>query len=458
MLPLKLNLFLFHRDLRLFDNQGLLAALKSGVPVLPCFIFDPRQADHSYFSEAGFAFMLESLEELEAEIRSLGGRLYFFEGDPVAVLGELSRKIPLQEIYFNRDYTPFARERDGKIREALEERGVAVRAFEDSLLNAPETIQGGGGEPYKVFTPYYKKARIVRVAPPREIPEGSFFSLSMEGEITLQSKKKQLTKQRLSGGRRAGLLLLENLVNLGDYEKNRDFPVEDGTSRLSAHLKFGTLSIREVYERLVHLFGGSHPLIRQLYWRDFFTQIATFFPYVFGKEFYPKYQTLRWQKNETLLSAWQAGQTGFPMVDAGMRELNATGYMHGRLRMITASFLVKDLHQDWREGERYFASRLRDYDPALNNGNWQWAASTGADAQPYFRIFNPWLQQKRFDPEALYIKKWVPELLEKSPAWIHKIFLHKESIPGYPLPIVEHKEAADYSKAFYRQTGKFSGK
>lgn len=454
----KVNIFLFHRDLRLFDNQGLLSALTSGVRVLPCFIFDPKQADHPYFSEAGFAFMLESLEELDAQLRSLGGKLYLFEGDPAAVLSQLSSKIPLQGIYFNRDYTPFAKKRDEKIRKKFENTGTVVHVLEDALLNPPEAILGGSGEPYKVFTPYYKKARIFRVDSPREITEGSFCSLGMEGEITLQSKKRPLTKQRLSGGRRAGLLLLENLVNLGNYEKNRDFPAEDGTSRLSAHLKFGTLSIREVHERLVGLFGESHALIRQLYWRDFFTQIATFFPYVFGKEFYQKYQSLRWQKKEKFLSAWQAGQTGFPMVDAGMRELNATGYMHGRLRMITASFLVKDLHQDWREGERYFASRLTDYDPAVNNGNWQWAASTGADAQPYFRIFNPWLQQKRFDPEALYIKKWVPELSEKSPAWIHKISLHKESVPGYPLPIVEHQEALSYCRAFYRQVEKFPGK
>ncbi|MFW5746484.1 MAG: cryptochrome/photolyase family protein, partial [Nanoarchaeota archaeon] len=256
-------------------------------------------------------------------------------------------------------------------------------------------------------------------------------------------------------GRKSALRILRNLEQFEDYSKDKDIPAKDATTHLSAHIKFGTCSLREIY----HAIKGTredHPLLRQLYWHDFFTYVAHHFPHVFGSPFRSKYKELEWDKGaqaEKRFRSWCKGNTGFPIVDAGMRQLNTSGFMHNRVRMIVASFLIKDLHIDWRQGERYFAKRLMDYDPAVNNGNWQWAASTGCDAQPYFRIFNPWRQQKRFDPECIYIKEWVPELQELDPAHIHqwstecKEYWHKKV--AYPAPIVCHDEERDEAKARY---------
>nr|WP_281411951.1 deoxyribodipyrimidine photo-lyase [Motiliproteus sediminis] len=252
------------------------------------------------------------------------------------------------------------------------------------------------------------------------------------------------------GGRSEALSLLDAIDTLSGYAERRDLPAERGTSRLSAHLKFGTCSVREVYYRVLHCWGEDHPLLRQLHWRDFFTQIAWHYPQVFGQPFDRRLTAMRWPNEKAKFEAWCQGRTGFPIVDAGMRELNHSGYMHNRLRMIVASFLVKDLHVDWRWGERYFAQRLIDYDPCVNNGSWQWAASTGCDAQPWFRIFNPWRQQQRFDPEGEYIRSWVPELAGLGA----KALLQLEcggAPAGYPEPIVDHKSAALWSKESYRQ-------
>jgi deoxyribodipyrimidine photo-lyase len=238
---------------------------------------------------------------------------------------------------------------------------------------------------------------------------------------------------------------------LTNYPETRNLPAVNGTSHLSAHHKFGTLSIRETHAAIVDAFGSHHTLINELYWRDFFTHIGYHFPRVYGSAFNTKYNAVKWDRNKSYYEAWCKGMTGFPIVDAGMRELNATGYMHNRVRMITASFLTKDLHLDWRHGERYFARQLVDYDPAVNNGNWQWSASTGCDAQPYFRIFNPWLQQKRFDPDCVYIKHWVPELSHLQPAVIHKLATSPSiRVVNYPKPIVDHSTESQKSKELFK--------
>lgn len=235
-----------------------------------------------------------------------------------------------------------------------------------------------------------------------------------------------------------------------NYKDTHDFP-SLSTTLLSPHLKFGSLSIREVYHTIAAKLGGEHSLIRQLYWRDFYSQIAFHAPFVFGHPYQKKFQTLPWSENKKAFAAWCAGKTGFPIVDAGMRQLNQTGFMHNRVRMIVASFLVKDLHINWLWGERYFAQQLIDYDPAVNNGNWQWCASTGCDPQPYFRIFNPWLQQKKFDPEAEYIKKWVVELQDIPTQLIHNWYRSDDIIPHYPRPIVEHSKESKKAKEDYRR-------
>ena len=253
------------------------------------------------------------------------------------------------------------------------------------------------------------------------------------------------------GGRRNGLTILKNIKEFKEYAQTRDIPAFP-TTGLSAHNKFGTLSIREVYYSIKDVLGASHPLIKQLYWRDFYTQIADHFPHVFGHNFLKKYKKLAWRNNTEHFKRWCTGTTGFPIVDAGMRQLNATGWMHNRARMIVASFLTKDLLIDWRWGEFYFAKQLADYDPAVNNGNWQWAASTGCDAQPYFRIFNPWIQQKNFDPQCTYIKQWVPELFDIPPKVIHTLHKNTVSIKDYPRPIVDHAEQVAYVKNYIFKT------
>ncbi len=249
-------------------------------------------------------------------------------------------------------------------------------------------------------------------------------------------------------------MILDDLDRFRDYKTRRDFPFEHGTTRLSAYLKFGLCSIREIHEAVSKQLGILHPLIRQLYWRDFYIHIAFHFPHVFKRAFKPRYERIQWSYDSSLFQMWCEGKTGFPIVDAGMRQLNTTGWMHNRVRMIVASFLTKDLHIDWRWGERYFAERLVDYDPSVNNGNWQWAASTGADAQPYFRIFNPWRQQKRYDKECKYIKKWIPELSKVKANIIHKWFkpTNLDSEISYPKPIVDHKEESQFAKELFAST------
>ena len=252
-------------------------------------------------------------------------------------------------------------------------------------------------------------------------------------------------------GRKECLDILSNLTRFNNYEVERDYPSKERTTHLSPYLKFGTCSIREAYHRIKTVLGNEHPLIRQLYWRDFFVQIGYYFPRVFNSAFREKFNEIKWQNNMNIFELWCNGKTGFPIVDAGMRELNSTGYMHNRVRMIVSSFLVKDLHLDWRKGEEYFANKLIDLDIAVNNGNWQWTASTGCDAQPYFRIFNPWIQQRKYDPDCKYIKKWVPELKEVKREIIHNWFKQKETKSiNYPKPIVDHNKESQLSKQISR--------
>ncbi len=294
-----------------------------------------------------------------------------------------------------------------------------------------------------MYTPFFNNASQQLVNKPKTESYASLSSTSVSATTIEQVCKKHhlvASPDSFFGGRKQGLKVLSSLSQFTQYDKERNIPAnDDGTTHLSIHHKFGTISPRETYHAVVQKLGKTHTLIRELYWRDFFTHIAHYFPHVFGSSFKPAYDQLEWEEGGSLFRAWCDGQTGFPIVDAGMRQLNETGYMHNRVRMIVASFLTKDLRVDWRLGERYFAQHLADYDPAVNNGNWQWAASTGCDAQPYFRIFNPWTQQKTYDPDCLYIKKWIPELVGNSAKEIHALEKSdKSTISGYPRPIVDH--------------------
>jgi len=462
--PYQRALFVFRRDLRLADNTALARAAELAEEVVPCFVFDPRQVDpeeNPYFSAPAFEFMLESLEDLDRQLRDAGGRLYLYRIDLSAIISKWIGKTEKGAVAVSRDYTRFARERDAEIQEMCASRGVRFLQEDDVLLLPPERLRTGQGTPYVVFTPFWKAAREEAVPKPGgagRVPGASWVTEDDPEAISLEEAWELLPRRTpdlwIHGGRRRGLEILDRIDAFGDYAKTRDRVAdEDGTTGLSAHHKFGTVSIRETYHRAVAALGGDHELVRQLWWRDFFTQLAWHHPWVFGASFRPIYDRIDWENDEGLFAAWCEGRTGFPIVDAGMRQLAATGWMHNRARMITASVLVKDLHVDWRWGERWFARHLVDYDPAVNNGSWQWAASTGADAQPWFRVFNPWRQQKKFDPEAEYVRRWVPELAELEPAEI--LALERTRPAGlsredYPDPIVDHRQRAEQAKELFR--------
>lgn len=451
------SLFIFRRDLRLHDNTALNQAALLSETVIPCFIIDPRQAGNKndFRSDAALQFMHESLKELDAELRTKKSRLFFFYGEAEKVIAGLLKKNSIDALFFNKDYTPFSLKRDAALTRSAHDHGCAVHSYEDVLLTNPETVKTLSNTPYTVFTPFFKHVvRTYSIATPEKLGSINVATKKIVDETSDALKKipyKPNKEIHVHGGRSSGLALLKKIKNFKNYTETRNLPAL-ATTHLSAHHKFGTISIRETYQTICRDLAISHPLIQQLYWRDFFSHVAYHSPFVFGQPFKEKYKKLKWENNAQKFAAWCTGTTGFPIVDAGMRQLNETGFMHNRVRMIAASFLVKDLHIDWQWGEKYFAQKLVDYDPAVNNGNWQWVASTGCDAQPYFRIFNPWLQQKKFDPKCVYIKRWIKELKSIKPAAIHAWF--KDSAPAlkkYPRPIVDHAIESKKTTLLYKK-------
>lgn len=450
-----LSLFIFRRDLRLSDNTALNAALNCSKAVIPCFIFDTQQVsnENEYKSNNALQFMLESLDDLDKQLAEKKGKLYYFHGCPTKIIKSLIKKLSLNAVFINKDYTPFSIARDEAIEQLCKENKVTFNAYDDALLNAPGMVLKNDGSSYSVFTPFYKKSITIPVAPANKLKNGEWFCKSIEKAENRSFFKKILSTYNdniaLHGGTNEALKIITHLNRLTLYKKEHDYP-SITTSLLSAHLKFGTLSVRYLYKSIKDHLGAYHPLLRQLYWRDFFTHIVFYHPTVFGNAYHTKYNQLKWNTNKKQFDQWCQGRTGFPMVDAGMRELNTTGFMHNRVRMIVASFLVKDLHINWLWGEKYFAQKLVDYDPAVNNGNWQWCASTGCDAQPYFRIFNPWLQQKKYDADCIYIKKWIPELRNYDNKIIHNWFKEKSPIvKDYPRPMLDHGQESAVSKKLF---------
>lgn len=453
---MKKALFLFRRDLRLQDNTGLLYALENAEEVVLGFVFTPQQIQKNPFrSDRCLQFMIESLEDLEDEIHKKKGKLYLFFGKPEQIVAQCIQKVGVDAIVVNKDYTPYSILRDQKIASACKKLGASFHAFDDALLHPLEETLKSDGTPYTVFTPFYRNARKLKVPLPVKNLHTNYYSrpIAFAKDRSLYKKilPKRFDQQR--GGRNEGLKILKNLKQFAHYSTLRDVPAKEGTTHLSAHFKFTTCSPREVYHAAAEKFGAGSDLVRSLYWRDFFTAIAFYFPKIFKGAFREKFNKILWSKDVKNFQRWCEGNTGFPIVDAGMREMNRTGFMHNRVRMIVASFLVKDLHIDWRWGEKYFAQTLIDYDPAVNNGNWQWVASTGCDAQPYFRIFNPWTQGAKFDPDCLYIKHWVPELASLPPKIIHA--WHKEQnhalCSSYPPPIVDHAVEAPLALKWYKK-------
>ena len=453
MTKFKTSIFVFRRDLRLQDNTALISALKLSEKVIPLFIFDKKQRNHDYFSNNAFEFMINSLKELQNELRTKGADLLMKEGNKVLILKDLKELTSFDALFVNEDYTPFSKKRDEELKEFCKQNNISFHSFHDYLINEPSTVLNKSGEPFKVFSAFHREAIKKEVKKPFNNNFTNYFCPKIKSvnlndffkETVSESNKDLMVK----GGRKEALTLLNELKNKNDYETHRNYVYEDATSKLSAHLKFGTISIRETYWFLNNNFFFGHPLTTQLYWRDFFTHIAYFYPEVFGRAFKEKYDKIKWRGTNKEFEAWKNGKTGFPLVDAGMRQLNKTGWMHGRTRMLVGAFLVKNLGVDWRLGEKYFAQKLVDYDPCVNNGNWQWVASTGCDAQPYFRVFNPLLQQQKFDPDCEYIKEHVEELRGVDAKKIRSII--STPIKEYPEPIVDYSESVKKAKKSFKE-------
>ncbi len=420
----KVAIFWFRRDLRLADNAGLYHALKSGYKVLPIFIFDKNILDKlENKKDQRVEFIHNTLNEVQEQLLSFGSSLLVKHGNPFDIWRNLISDFELAEVYTNHDYEKYAIERDKQIGEMLNANGIAFYTFKDQTIFEKNEVLSGAKTPYTVFTPYSRKWKETL---------NDFYLKSYPTENYFQNFIKVVsfdfpTLEKIGFMETGSIFpkkeLREELIK--KYDEVRDIPSILGTSRLSVHLRFGTVSIRKLTQKAIAL---NEKWLNELIWRDFYMNILFHFPHISdGHSFRKEYDTIVWRNNETEFKKWCEGKTGYPIVDAGMRELNATGFMHNRVRMITASFLIKHLLIDWRWGEAYFAEKLMDYDFSANNGGWQWASSSGCDAAPYFRIFNPTSQTQKFDPELKYIKKWIPELNSFE----------------YPRPIVEHTFARE---------------
>jgi deoxyribodipyrimidine photo-lyase len=414
----------FRRDLRLEDNHALSKALESGKHVQCIFIFDKRILDKlEDKSDQRVTFIHHCLSTLDSKLKAMGGSLNTYYGDPLEVWKRLVQDYPISDVFCNRDYEPYAQERDRNVYEFLQSLGIAMHGYKDHVIFEKNEVVKDDGKPYTVFTPYSKKWK------------------SKLNDLSFQTFNSIPTSSRLYAHDSGPILTLESMGMapskadnfpadsihediIRNYHLTRDLPYLPGTTRLSLHLRFGTLSIRRLARIGMNL---NEKWLNELIWRDFYQMIIYHFPHTTSKAFKPAYDRIPWRNAPEEFAAWCAGQTGYPIVDAGMRELNETGFMHNRVRMIVASFLTKHLLIDWRLGERYFASKLLDFELASNVGGWQWAASCGCDAAPYFRVFNPALQTEKFDKDLRYIRKWVPEF----------------GTPAYPKPIVEHSVARD---------------
>ncbi len=408
----------FRRDLRLDDNAALYHALKSGLPVLPLFIFDKAILDALEEKEdRRVAFIHLQLQKIQQQLSGKGVTLDVRYGTVEEVWKSLVRDYSVACVYTNHDYEPYARKRDQAVHDFLLKEGISFKTFKDQVIFEKDEIIKDDGKPYTVYTPYSHKwmARL-----------NAFYTRSYPTEkydrYFYRQAERKLPSLGDIGFRDCNTVFPSDQIHedlIIHYGERRDFPGTEGTSRLGIHLRFGTLSIRKLVRTATSL---SKVWLNELCWREFYMMILWHFPHVTKGAFKPAYDRIPWRNDEREFAAWCQGQTGYPVVDAGMRELNATGYMHNRVRMITAGFLTRHLLIDWRWGEVYFAARLLDFDLSANNGGWQWAAGSGCDAAPYFRIFNPWEQTRRFDPDLKYIRKWVPEVDDF----------------GYPAPIVDH--------------------
>lgn len=392
------NIFWFRRDLRVDDNHGLYKALTSGIPVVAVYIIDPDSMETEETNPIRTTFVRNALIMLHQKLIEFGSGLHIIQDSPLNAFTQILQQYNVKAVYANHEYEPHKITRDTEIASILGKKNISFLAFKDQVIFEKNEVIKSDGKPYTVFTPYANAWK--RKLAVEEIP------LYPSQENLHSLFKLQVTQLPFSESTPLSLPQLpdENLIT--NYTNARDIPAIDGTSRISAHLRFGTVSIREWARKAMSL---NTTWLNELIWREFFTMILWHCPYLIDQSFKPKYDAIPWRNNESEFDAWTKGETGYPMIDAGMRQLNKTGWMHNRARMLTASFLSKHLLIDWRWGEAYFGEKLVDYDLAVNNGNWQWCAGCGCDAAPYFRIFNPETQQKKFDPEFTYIKKYIPD-------------------------------------------------
>lgn len=509
-----MNIFIFRRDLRIHDNMMLMKSLKDG-KTLPIFILTPKQLsdENKWKSNNAIQFMCESLIDLSNDIKKHGGKLYLFYGDYEQVIEKITKKLDITKIYFNADYTTYSKKRDDTIvkfciknnidveteyfvvskkttktqnkttetqNKTTETQNKTTETFEqkanenitpDIILNPVNAVMNGTGSPYVKFTPYYRA--MISYNKKKKIPEPIMNNSKNYAHITdlkqlpiidISELTKFYTLNKsiaVRGGRTNGMKILnelKNRKNINEYEKTRN-QLHLSTTMLSAYNKFGCISIREVYHHIKNTVKNNKDLIKQLYWRDFYYNIA----YntidhpndVFkGHPMKLNYEKIEWENSNGYFHKWCEGKTGFPIIDAGMRELNTTGYMHNRCRLIVSNFLIKILMIDWRKGEQYFATKLTDYDPAQNNGNWQWSSGSGVDSQPYYRIFNPWAQGLKNDADCIYIKKWVTELKNISADRIHQwniYYVEDLAKTGYIKPIVDYSVQKDKGLKIYKK-------
>ncbi len=451
----------FRSDLRTRDNTALRAAALGSDRLACVFVFDPRLLEAA--GAPRVHFLADCVARLARDLERRGSRLLVRHGDPVREIARLACEVRAERVTWNRDYSPFARERDAAVTRALHDAGIAVETCKDRVVFEPDEIRTRAGRPYSVYTPYRRSWwEHFRAAPPKilagpRLPPLPARARRVESTPNLEI---EVDDTRVpTGGSGAARRRLDRFLASAvvDYAWQRELPAVAGTSRLSPHLRFGTISVRECLDRALaaaradrRLVPGVAKWTDELVWREFYHAILADHPRVLRGAFRPALDRIEWEDDEAGLRAWCEGRTGYPFVDAGMRELLESGFMHNRVRMVVASFLCKDLLIDWRHGERFFMQHLVDGDPANNNGGWQWAASTGSDAQPYFRIFNPVSQGERFDPEGGYVRRWLPELRRLPGARVHRPWDHPAESRGYPARIVDHALARERALARYR--------
>ncbi|MCI1785592.1 MAG: DNA photolyase family protein [Bacteroidales bacterium] len=434
----KITAFWFRRDLRPDDNHGLAEAMKSGLPVLPVFIFDTNIIDTLDKDDARITFIYEKLSAITTtSLAKEASGIYCKKGKPSAIWERIINEFDIDAVYANEDYEPYAIDRDAEIAGLLSRHGIKFKLFKDQVIFGKDEILKPDGNPYTVFTPYKNRwlSKFRQSTVTGGNPAGQWRA---NGFCHTGSGQVFPTLAEL-GFERSSLKIKDYVIDAGKlkkYKDTRDDPAADTTSYLSVHLRFGTVSIRKIIAQV----SEYEPFLSELIWREFFMQILYHFPHAAHSNFKSIYDGIKWRNDEAEFERWKNGETGFPFVDAGMRQLNETGYMHNRARMIAASFLCKDLLIDWKWGEAYFAKKLLDYELSSNNGNWQWSAGTGCDAAPYFRIFNPASQLRKFDPEREYVKTWIPEFRSGTP---HAY--------GYPAPMVDHDKARTRALETYRK-------